>query len=230
VPGKIQRANGGTLFLDEIGEMPLALQARLLNVLQDRTVTPLGGVPVEVDIAVVCATHHRLADLVKAGEFREDLYYRLNGLTLQLPPLRQRKDIVELAKAMDVKETGSARSVDISEDVLQIFVHHPWPGNVRQMHSVIRTAIAMVDDGERLERRHLPDDFLAQMEQGTAPSAAYMAATDSLEQIELHAIQETIRHNHGNISAAARQLGVSRTTLYRKLKQTGFLSTAEAGD
>jgi transcriptional regulator of acetoin/glycerol metabolism len=230
VPGKIQRANGGTLFLDEIGEMPLALQARLLNVLQDRTVTPLGGVPVEVDIAVVCATHHRLADLVKAGEFREDLYYRLNGLTLQLPPLRQRKDIVELAKAMDVKETGSARSVDISEDVLQIFVHHPWPGNVRQMHSVIRTAIAMVDDGERLERRHLPDDFLAQMEQGTAPSAAYMAATDSLEQIELHAIQETIRHNHGNISAAARQLGVSRTTLYRKLTLTGFLSTAEAGD
>jgi transcriptional regulator of acetoin/glycerol metabolism len=228
-PGKIQRANGGTLFLDEIGEMPLALQARLLSVLQDRAVTPLGGTPVAVDVAVVCATHHRLADLVKAGEFREDLYYRLNGLTLQVPPLRHRKDIIELAKAMDEQESGNARRTDISEEVLQIFVHHPWPGNVRQMHSVIRTAMAMVDDGEKVQRRHLPDDFLVQMERGTQPSAAYAISTESLEKIELHAIQETIRHNHGNISAAARQLGVSRTTLYRKLKQTGFLLPEEPG-
>ena len=229
-PGKIQRAHGGTLFLDEIGEMPLALQARMLNVLQDRTVVALGGVPIEVDIAVICATHHRVADLVRAGEFREDLYYRLNGLTLQLPPLRLRKDIIELAKALDAKESGDAHRIGISEEVLQIFVHHPWPGNVRQMHSVIRTAIAMVDGGESVERQHLSEDFLAQMEQGTAPSAACVATTDSLEKIELHAIQETIRHNHGNISAAARQLGVSRTTLYRKLKQTGFLPSPEAGD
>ena len=229
-PGKIQRADGGTLFLDEIGEMPLALQARLLSVLHDRAVTPLGGVPVEVDIAVVCATHHRLAELVKAGEFREDLYYRLNGLTLLLPPLRYRKDIIELAKALDAKESTGSHPIDISEEVLQIFVHHPWPGNVRQMHSVIRTAIAMTDDGEMVERRHLPEDFLAQMEQGTAPSAAYVSSIDSLEKIELHAIQETIRHNHGNISAAARQLGVSRTTLYRKLKQAGFPPSAAPGD
>ena len=229
-PGKIERADGGTLFLDEIGEMPLALQARLLSVLQDRAVTPLGGVAVKIDIAVVCATHHRLADLVKAGEFREDLYYRLNGLTLLLPPLRHRNDIIELAKALDAKESLGSRRNGISEEVLQIFVHHPWPGNVRQMHSVIRTAIAMADEGEMVERRHLPEDFLAQMEQGTAPSAAYAITIDSLEEIELHAIQETIRHNHGNISAAARQLGVSRTTLYRKLKQTGFVPSAAHGD
>ena len=229
-PGKIQRADGGTLFLDEIGEMPLALQARLLSVLHDRAVTPLGGVPVEVDIAVVCATHHRLADLVKAGEFREDLYYRLNGLTLRLPPLRLRKDIIELAKALDAKESSGSHRIDISEEVLQIFLHHAWPGNVRQMHSVIRAAMAMVDEGGMIERRHLSEDFLAQMEQGTAPSAAYVSSIDSLEKIELHAIQETIRHNHGNISAAARQLGVSRTTLYRKLKQAGFLPTAGQGD
>jgi len=98
------------------------------------------------------------------------------------------------------------------------------------MHSVIRTAIAMVDEGGMVERRHLPEDFLAQMERGTGPSAAYVAATDSLEKIELHAIQETIRHNHGNISAAARQLGVSRTTLYRKLKQTGIQTSGAPGD
>jgi len=225
--GKIQRAHGGTLFLDEIGEMPMGLQARLLSVLQDRTVTPIGGTPVEIDIAVICATHHRLAELVSAGEFREDLYYRLNGLMLQLPPLRNRKDIVELAKALDARESGNSRRIDISEEVLQTFVHHPWPGNVRQMHSVIRTAMAMVDEGEQVERRHLPEDFLAQMEQGTAPSASYVIATDSLEKIELHAIQETIRHNHGNISAAARQLGVSRTTLYRKLRQSSIPTRVE---
>ena len=229
-PGKIQRAHGGTLFLDEIGEMPPALQARLLCVLQDRAVTPLGGAPVEVDLAVVCATHHRLADLVKTGEFREDLYYRLNGLTLLLPPLRQRKDIMELAKALDAKETSASRRIDVSEDVLQIFVHHPWPGNVRQMHSVIRTAIAMAGESEMIERRHLPEDFLAQMQQGTGPSAAYAITIDRLENIELHAIQETIRHNHGNISAAARQLGVSRTTLYRKLRQTGVQPCKAQGE
>ena len=221
-PGKIERAHGGTLFLDEIGEMPAALQARLLGVLQDRSVTPLGGAPVHVDVALVCATHHRLADLVKAGEFREDLYYRLNGLTLQLPPLRNRQDIIELAKALEARECDGSRQIGLSEEVLQIFVHHPWPGNVRQLHSVIRTAIAMVGNGQSVARQHLPEDFLAQMEQGTGPSAAYVNSPESLEKIELHAIQETIRHNHGNISAAARQLGVSRTTLYRKLRQSGF--------
>src|SRR5258708_4128219 len=208
-PGKIQRADGGTVFLDEIGELPPALQARLLRVLQDRVVTPVGGKPVEVDIAVVCATHHRLADLVKAGEFREDLYYRLNGLTLQVPPLRHRKDIVELAKALDEQETGGSRRIEISGEGLQIFVHHPWPGNVRQMLSVIRTAIAMADDAPIIERRYLPEDFVAQMEQGTAPSPAYATTLESLEKIDLHAIHETIRDNHCNISAAPRQLGVS---------------------
>ena len=222
-PGRIERANGGTLFLDEIGELPAALQARLLDVLQERCVTPVGRDPVKLDMAVICATHHRLADLVRGGAFREDLYYRLNGLTLQMPALRNRKDILELAKTLDAKESGGDHQVPLSEEVKQIFLRHPWPGNVRQLHSVIRTAIAMVDEGERLERRHLPEDFLAQMEQGTAPSAAFAGPAASLEKIELNAIQDTIRHSGGNISAAARQLGVSRTTLYRKLRQTGLL-------
>jgi transcriptional regulator of acetoin/glycerol metabolism len=191
--------------------------------LQERCVTPVGRDPVKLDLAVICATHHRLADLVRAGAFREDLYYRLNGLTLQMPALRNRKDIVELAKTLDAKESGGDHQVPLSEEVMQIFLRHPWPGNVRQLHSVIRTAIAMVDEGEILERRHLPEDFLAQMEQGTAPSAAFAGPAASLERIELNAIQDTIRHSGGNISAAARQLGVSRTTLYRKLRQTGLL-------
>ncbi len=166
---KIQQADGGTLFLDEIGDMPLNLQARLLRVLQERAITPLDGKPVNVDLAVICATHHKLHDLVRAGGFREDLYYRLNGLTLFLPPLRERKDLLELATALAAKECVAPRRIEISSVALDIFAHHPWPGNLRQMHSVIRTALAMMDAGEKLERSHLPDDFLEEL--APAPAA-----------------------------------------------------------
>jgi transcriptional regulator of acetoin/glycerol metabolism len=229
---KIQQADGGTLFLDEIGDMPLNLQARLLRVLQERAITPLGGKPVNINLAIVCATHHKLHDLVRAGGFREDLYYRLNGLTLFLPPLRERRDLLELAMAMAAREGVVPRGVEISAEVMGIFAHHPWPGNLRQMHSVIRTALAMMDAGEKLERRHLPEDFLEELTPVPAATTARepVAAqaimssmyADSLQQIELQAIQETIRHCNGNISAAARRLNVSRTTLYRKLKQSSF--------
>jgi len=229
---KIQQADGGTLFLDEIGDMPLNLQARLLRVLQERAITPLDGKPVNVDLAVICATHHKLHDLVRAGGFREDLYYRLNGLTLFLPPLRERKDLLELATAVAARECVAPRCVEVSAEVMDIFAKHPWPGNLRQLHSVIRAALAMMDAGEKLERRHLPEDFLEELTPSPAAASARepVAAqaimssmyTDSLEQIELQAIQETIRHCNGNISAAARQLNVSRTTLYRKLKQAPF--------
>ena len=230
--GKIQQADGGTLFLDEIGDMPLNLQARLLRVLQDRAITPLDGKPVNVNLAVICATHHKLHDLVRAGKFREDLYYRLNGLTLFLPPLRERKDLIELTAALAARECVGPRCVEVSAEVMDIFAKHPWPGNLRQLHSVIRTALAMMDAGERLERRHLAEDFLEELTPATAtlsarePVAAQAIRSsmyaDSLEQIELQAIQETIRHCNGNISAAARQLNVSRTTLYRKLKLSRY--------
>jgi transcriptional regulator of acetoin/glycerol metabolism len=151
---------------------------------------------------------------------------------LFLPPLRDRKDLLELATALAARECVAPRCVDISAEVMDIFARHPWPGNLRQMHSVIRTALAMMDAGEKLARRHLPEEFLEEL--APAPAAAparepvaaqaVMSAmyADSLEQIELQAIQETIRHCNGNISAAARQLNVSRTTLYRKLKQSPF--------
>lgn len=236
---KIQQADGGTLFLDEIGDMPLNLQARLLRVLQERAITPLDGKPVNVDLAVICATHHKLHDLVRAGGFREDLYYRLNGLTLFLPPLRDRKDLLELATALAARECVAPCCVEISAEVMDIFARHPWPGNLRQMHSVIRTALAMMDAGEKLERRHLPEDFLEELAPAPAAHAREPVAAqalmssmyaDSLEQIELQAIQETIRHCNGNISAAARQLNVSRTTLYRKLKHSSFATPGSQDD
>jgi len=221
-PGSIQRADGGTLFLDEIGEMPMPAQARLLRVLQERVVAAPGEAPVEVDMTLICATHHRLATLVAAGRFREDLYYRINGLTLTMPPLRDRGDIAHIARAILTQECGGGRTADFSSDVIELFGRHPWPGNLRQLHSVIRAAAAMMDEENVIERRHLPEDFLVQLEHEPEPqpvaAPAVAVVTESLQVIELHAIQETVRQNQGNISAAARQLGVSRTTLYRKLR------------
>ncbi|PKO51996.1 MAG: sigma-54-dependent Fis family transcriptional regulator, partial [Betaproteobacteria bacterium HGW-Betaproteobacteria-21] len=134
--GKIQQAHGGTLFLDEIGDMPLSMQARLLRVLQERCVTPVGAQRnVPVDISLVCATHRVLRDSVRAGSFREDLYYRVNGLTVTLPPLRDRTDIrsiVSIILDAEVPESRSGGPVRISEQVLDFFEHYPWPGNVRQ--------------------------------------------------------------------------------------------------
>ena len=226
----IQLVNGGTLFLEEIGDMPLNSQARLLRVLKERALSPLDGKRINVDFAVISATHHKLHDLVRSGGFREDLYYRLNGLTLFLPPLRERKDLRELANALAARECVAPRRIGISAEVVDIFAHHPWPGNLRQMHSVIRAALAMMDAGEKLERRHLPEDFLEERMPRPTPSSPREAVTaqgtvspmhaDSLKQIELQAIRETIRHCNGNISAAARQLNVSRTTLYRKLRSS----------
>ncbi|HMX13795.1 MAG TPA: sigma-54-dependent Fis family transcriptional regulator, partial [Thauera aminoaromatica] len=164
--GKIQQANGGTLFLDEIGDMPLGMQARLLRVLQERCVTPVGSVKsIPVDISLVCATHRVLRDAVARGEFREDLYYRVNSLTVTLPALRERSDIrciVERILAAECREAG-LQGVWIGDEVMRFVERHGWPGNVRQLQNVIRVAVALLDEGEReIRPEHLPEDlFLA---------------------------------------------------------------------
>ncbi|PZR24773.1 MAG: sigma-54-dependent Fis family transcriptional regulator, partial [Azospira oryzae] len=145
-PGRIREAHGGTLFLDEIGDMPLALQARLLRVLEDRQVTPLGGGPATaVDFRLVCASHRRLKDEVAAGRFREDLYYRLNGLTLSLPPLRERTDLSELLARLLHAEAPDRR-LDVDAEALALLSRCRWPGNVRQLAQMVRTAVALLDD------------------------------------------------------------------------------------
>lgn len=225
--GKIRQADGGTLFLDEIGDMPLALQARLLRVLQERSVTPLGGNETHpVDIAVVCATNRKLRAEIVAGRFREDLYYRLNGLPITLPPLRDRDDRLSLAHAIAAELTGPGRSVRIGANVLRIFENHPWPGNVRQLHGVLRTAVALLGTGMEIAVEHLPEDFLEQYREAALPTwadsdgsrAPALADLTNLDRLETMAIRNAIRECRGNLSAAARALGVSRTTLYRKTK------------
>ena len=234
--GKVQQAHGGTLFLDEIGDMPLAMQTRLLRVLQERSVTPVGGVKsIPVDISLVCATHRVLRDAVANGEFREDLYYRVNGLTVTLPPLRERSDVAMLVERLlqiEARESGRP-GVRISPEVMRFFETYPWPGNIRQMHSVMRVAVALLDDDEdEIGALHLPEELFgadpvcsradaSMVTMVTAVpggvEAVEQTAPRSLDELEMEAIAVVMREVKGNVSAAARRLGVSRNTLYRKL-------------
>ncbi|NPY05902.1 sigma-54-dependent Fis family transcriptional regulator, partial [Pseudomonas aeruginosa] len=155
--GKLQQADGGTLFLDEIGDMPLALQTRLLRVLEERRVVPLGGEPEDVDVRLISATHRDLAELVADGRFREDLYYRLNGMVVSLPPLRERSDREELLDYLLAEEARGQR-IQLDGEVRQGLLAYRWPGNVRQMRTVLRTLVALCEDG-RVGLRDLPADI-----------------------------------------------------------------------
>lgn len=222
--GRIREAHGGTLFLDEIGDMPLPLQARLLRVLQDREVVPLGGgKPVPVDFALVCATHRQLPQEMQAGRFREDLYYRLNGLTLQLPALRERSDFEHLL-VRQLRGLVSERSIAIAPGLLASLRRYRWPGNVRQLANALRTACALLDEHESvIDWHHLPDDLALALQAeanlmvqgGAIPPED---ATSDLRSVSHQAIARTVDACAGNLSEAARSLGISRNTLYRKLR------------
>jgi transcriptional regulator of acetoin/glycerol metabolism len=227
-PGKIQQAHGGTLFLDEIGDMPLNLQARLLRVLQERAVTPLGSTrAIQVDLSLVCATHRKLREEVARGTFREDLYYRLNGLSLTLPALRERTDIRALVtKLTDCEAASRGSPVGYAEGAMAAIEGYGWPGNIRQLVNVIRVAIALLDGDEtQITESHLPEELFeapprpamggAAVE--AAPCPAPVDAAGSLEEINRQVVVRALEGAGGNISAAARQLGISRNTLYRKL-------------
>jgi transcriptional regulator of acetoin/glycerol metabolism len=244
--GKIVQANGGTLFLDEIGDMPIALQAHLLRVLQERQVTPLGSSKsVAVDVTIICATHRNLREMIDAKQFREDLFYRLNGLAVRLPPLRERTDRMTLVRRILEREVPNRR-LQLACDVAELFQRYPWPGNVRQMFNVLRTAAVMAAQDPTITRDHLSDDFLedarAHLPRAAEPAvaepaplpdaspptmamahAAWSAAPDgkperSLEELELDAIRRAVEACGGNISEASKRLGVSRNTIYRKLR------------
>lgn len=223
-PGKIEQAHGGTLFLDEIGDMPLSLQARLLRVLQERVITPLGSTKSKpVDFALVCATNQNLKQKVAAGEFRSDLYYRINGLSVYLPMLRERSDLKALIQM--ILQVEQVADVQISPEAMQVFEQHPWPGNIRQLHNVLRTALALAD-GEPISIRHFTKDFIDDIGQLEAPAAVSttptLTAGKELKALGDIAVREAMQAHAGNVSAVARQLGISRNTLYRKLRALGL--------
>jgi transcriptional regulator of acetoin/glycerol metabolism len=214
--GKLEQANGGTLFLDEIGDMPLSLQARLLRVLQERRVTPLGSNQSRpLDIVLVSATNQNLRENVEKGQFRRDLYYRLNGLSLRLPALRERTDLPALVAA--ILREARAEDKTISPEVMEMFASHPWPGNVRQLHNVLKTAIALSAGKSAIGLAHLTQSFLDDLVMESRDVLAAQAQ-HSLDKLTYELVQATLQQHGGNVSSAARQLGISRNTLYRKLK------------
>ena len=211
--GRLQQAHGGTLFLDEIGDMPLALQARLLRVLQDRKVAPLGGGEEQsIDIALICATHRDLKRQVGDNQFREDLFYRVNGISVLLPALRERDDVALLITQLLVKL--GAPDVVLDDELSRLLIDYHWPGNIRQLETVLRTALAMREAGESiLTQEHIPDSMLDELNASERPPSG------SIRENELELIRQSLDTHQGNVSAAADTLGISRATLYRKLKQ-----------
>ncbi|MCF7545838.1 sigma-54-dependent Fis family transcriptional regulator, partial [Pseudomonas petrae] len=213
--GKLQQADGGTLFLDEIGDMPVALQTRLLRVLEDRLVVPIGGEPQAVDVRLISATHRNLLERVEDGSFREDLFYRLNGLEIALPPLRERSDKAQLLEFLLEQEAGGL-SVVIEPKARQALLDFNWPGNVRQMRNVLRTLAALCDEG-----RIGFDDLPVAIRQGRAQTKSDVAHSP-LDDAERAALIATLETQRWHMTHAARELGVSRNTLYRKLRKHGI--------
>ena len=205
--GRIMQANGGVLFLDEIGDMPLALQSRLLRVLESREVVPLGSEEaVSVDVQIISATHCDLEQSVRAGSFREDLYYRLCGMRIALPALRERGDRRFLFKAVLEEESqGGARFDPAALDALD---RHYWPGNLRELRNIVRVALAFADDGV-ITVENLPAPIGGRNSPLMAPAP----------EDERGALLREIERQRWNISAVARKLGVSRNTLYRRMQR-----------
>jgi transcriptional regulator of acetoin/glycerol metabolism len=229
--------------------MPLALQARLLRVLQERVVTPLGSHKhIAVDIAVIGATHRNLREMIEKQQFREDLYYRLNGLVLKLPPLRERSDLSVVARRILQGECPQG-APEISPRVMELLGRYHWPGNIRQLANVLRTAAVMACGEGQITEAHLSDDFLEDVRSlppravlhsapvmapppavvpAPSPAAAPAAApahvapvpppNRTLEEIEIDMIRAALDAAGGNISEASKRLGISRNTIYRKLR------------
>jgi DNA-binding NtrC family response regulator len=222
--GFIEQANGGTLFLDEIGDMPLQMQVRLLRTIQDRRITRIGAESsTPVDFRLICATHRDLPALVRSGQFREDLYYRINVVTLQVPPLRERReDILWLAERMldALSLDGKRPRLLLSLAAQQALFAHDWPGNVRELNHLLRRALAlgaasMID----------VDDLFAPPSEAAATegsAAQEQSLSRHLEAMERLFLANALRTHHGAISETAARLGISRKTLWEKMRRHGI--------
>lgn len=221
--GFIRKAHKGMLFLDEIGEMPMAAQSRLLRVLQEREVTPVGSTEsVPVDIMLITATNRSLQSRIDAGQFRSDLYYRINGLNVALPPLRERSDKQELIQHLYRQHRDAGQPEALSEVVLNALTRHPWPGNIRQLENVIKVAVAIAD-GEAVQLWHLPEDFLDVPEKSSTAQPKSPSTTSAIDRPS-SGLSETLdvyRECMGNVSHTARALSISRNTVYKRLRELG---------
>ncbi|MEH7251579.1 sigma 54-interacting transcriptional regulator [Neobacillus niacini] len=230
--GKFELANGGTIFLDEIGEMPLEMQARLLRVIQNRTVTRVGGhEQIPIDIRIIAATNRNLEAEVNNNNFRLDLYFRLNVIHLSVPSLRERhNDIPLLIQAFLEKATKrEGKKIPLlSHEAMNLLEQYSWPGNVRELENAIERAVVL--SGEVIDLEHLPERLLRlnilkeKHQADVIVQSKEPAGVQNLKRIENLAIIQAVRECNGNITLAAKQLGISRTTLYKRLRQSDIKS------
>lgn len=220
-PGRFALAEGGTVFLDEIGDISPAMQVRLLRVLQEKVYEPLGGVkPVAADVRIVVATHRDLAKLVDDGSFREDLFYRINVIRLELPSLRERREDIPLLVDHFIGRFNRLQGKDVvgvSDEVLAVLMKHDYPGNARELENIIERAFVLCRGG-MIGLEHLPPE-LGPEEVSSSPSTATGITLRELE--SLH-IADALRRNGGNRKAAAEELGIHPSTLFRKIKDLGI--------
>ena len=234
--GKFEVADGGTLFLDEVGDMALRTQAKVLRVLQEQTVEPVGGTAsITVDVRVIAATNKNLEDEIRQGRFREDLYFRLNVIPFHVPALRDRReDIAPLARHFIAEISGEygRRPKDLAPEALELLAGLPWPGNVRALRNIIDRLVIMTP-GDRIEARHLPAPLLAGAGAAADPVAGpargpledFPSLADAREDFEKRYIWRKYQEAGGNMSRTAEALRVERSNLYRKMKGYGLLSS-----
>jgi two-component system nitrogen regulation response regulator NtrX len=218
--GKFQKADGGTLFLDEVGDMSLKTQSKVLRTLDEQRFTPVGGdEALTVDARVIAATNHDLEEEISRGNFREDLFYRLNVVPFYVPPLRERKEDIPLLARHFLKEFSaqySRQAREINDEALDVLSRYPWPGNVRELRNVIERIVIMNPTVTRFERKHLPP--LVYRDGSRRSGAEFSSLQQARQAYERDYILKKLDENHGNISRTAEVLGLERSHLYRKMK------------
>lgn len=223
--GRFEEAASGTLFLDEIGELELPLQAKLLRVLQEKEMERLGSSrKIKVDFRLVCSTNRDLKKEVEAGSFRRDLFYRINVVQIGVPPLRHRREDLELLISEFLNEfcMREKKIVTVSDEVMDIFSSYNWPGNIRQLKNVIERAVVLAKSN-RITPSELPEEFRSQVEAPAEKARAASKKELTLKEMELNAIKETLSRCKGNKSAAAKLLGISRKSFYKRLKEVELI-------
>ncbi|MCX5853633.1 MAG: sigma 54-interacting transcriptional regulator [Deltaproteobacteria bacterium] len=218
-PGRFSLADGGTLFLDEIGDTSPSLQVKLLRALEEKTFIPLGGVePVKVDVRIMAATHRDITAMLRDGLFREDLYYRLNIIKIEIPPLCERKEDIPLLAENIIARLNALKGrqiVGVSADVMARLMNYSFPGNIRELENILEHACVLCR-GALIEEKHLPYDFMEKTGGSVQPG---QKAGNALTSSETRIIREVLERHRGNRTAAAQELGLSRTTLWRKIRQ-----------
>jgi len=229
-PGKFEQATGGTIFLDEVGEMSASAQARLLRVLQERCLQRVGGTKtIELDVRVVSASNRNLEQMVSDGSFRQDLFYRLVVFPIELPPLRDRRDDIPLLVDHFIEKyarDAGKRVKGIEPTAIAALKFHDWPGNVRELENVIHRSL-LVADGPEITTDDLPPGLGSRSGDTGVTASAPISVAMSLDELEHAAIKKALKRHAGNLSDVARQLGIGRSTLYRKLEQYGLRDKKE---